>query len=298
MKDKIQSPVCLLMGILCALIFIESRSGDKYLEYRALLGESLTEALWRELTVRDTNNVVFSASVNAEDEVLADTVKGYIQTAEKKGFYAAPRWKYLYNVGENNFIRNVHSFCMQDIPIVADSLYNRWRQVVVRKSDNGFSSAALRLRLPGKGGTVCLPDSLTLMHADSICVRYAGYYCELEAAVFSTVGRHELLGWRDWLFAVVYGGIGYLMCAGLWRLYRVVRRRKAGWKVSRESGPTVGVIAPLELEHKATLVHLGAGTLNPVDRFVHGPAGKEKLSKRDTIIVEKGETEAMRERAV
>lgn len=57
--------VCLLAGAACALFFAEVRSGSKWRDYKTLIGETLTEALRRELEVRDTGNIPVAVDMNA-----------------------------------------------------------------------------------------------------------------------------------------------------------------------------------------------------------------------------------------
>ena len=287
MKDKIQLSVCLLVGVTCALILVAFRAGDKYREYKALLGESLTEVLRRELAVRDTGNVSVTMAMDATadwmDE-LPDTVRGYIHTAEGMVYYKVPREKYRNNIGQNRDIRVYHSYLMMEYPVSADSLCRHWRQTEWGCSDGG--AVGLRLRVPGREVTSCLPDSLTLAHADSTCVRYAGNYCELEAVAYSSVGRYELLGWGDWLFAVFWGGASCLMSGFLWnrlRSRRSLRRQSEAENVSCE--PLSTSVELCEDEGEGSDMDEGV-KCRLENGCLYGPHGSVQLTHKEKMLME------------
>lgn len=272
--------VCLLAGAACALFFAEVRSGSKWRDYKTLIGETLTEALRRELAVRDTGNIPVSAELDDLDENLPDTVKGYMETEQGRLYYAVPKGKYCHNIGDSRSVRVTHTYWMLDVPMAADSLYSRWRQILDGQQVSS-SSVGLRLRLPGSRQVVCLPDSVSVAHADSICVRYAGLYCELEAVAFSSVGRCRLLGWTDWLLALLVGEICCLGCAGLchWCRYRW-SCRKTETDEACVPAPPVGAVADTESGKDCMVIRLGVGSVELESGLLCGPGGTEKLTDR------------------
>lgn len=281
--------VCLLAGAACVLVLTTVRSGNKWRVYKTLIGETLTEALCRELAVRDTGNVPVAVDMNAASgwlDELPDTVKGCIRTAEGSLNYKVPREKYRNNVCWDRSVSVYHTYLMMGCPVSAGSLYHRWQQIV-REESADAAVVGLRLRLPGRDEAFCLPDSLTLARADSICIRYAGRYCELEAVAFSSVGRYGLLGWADWLFAVFWGSVFFLVSYFLLKLF-YWRRPLCGQGnaelVSCE--PLADSAEAHEAEGESSGVDKDRVCIRLEDGCLYGPNGHVRLTNKENMLME------------
>lgn len=210
LEKKIRILVCLSVGVLGILAFLIICADGRYRVYKETLGEALTATLLQEMDARNTEAVNISMQYT-EERKLQDTVRGSIKSAEGMWYFAVPREKYLYNVGKDPISRDMHSYFMLDTGLKVDSLYLRWCQLL---SEESVDCRRLGLRLKSKlpETAAYYPDSVSLLHADSLCTRYAGAYCEVEVVAFSDISRYGLLRWTDWMLMVLAGVCWVALC--------------------------------------------------------------------------------------
>lgn len=235
--------VGLLTGLLSAAITGYGLYHYRYAVYKNMVSHTLKIALLQELNPVEAEPVIYSTNeMNDEiDSMTTDTVLLATTTSEQQEKHYVNADLFQHNITQDGALLGLHSYQLYKQPVVADSLYKRWKTLL---SDNSVFRTDIQLRLTTRnaktdGRTFFVPANASRCDADSLCTWYAGGYCELEATAYACpIGCRLLTAW-DWavlLFAFVLCPFIYLNRHRFCSLRTASLVREAGKPIGEESG--------------------------------------------------------------
>ena len=199
--------VFLLTGLFLAVVIGYGLYCYRYASYKNRVSHTLRIALLQELDPVETEPVIYSTN-EMNDEISSattDTLLLTTTTSEKREEHHINADLFQHNITQDGALLGLHSYLLYKKPVVADSLYKRWKTLL---SDNSASHADMRLRLTTRdsktdGRVVFVPSNALRCDADSLCTWYAGGYCELEATAYVCAIWFRLLTAWDWVILLL-----------------------------------------------------------------------------------------------
>ena len=172
----------------------------RYDTYRNMVSNSLRIALLQELDPVEAEPVMYSTNEmnNETGSTATDTLTLSTTTSEKREEHHINANLFQHNITQDGALLGLHSYLLYKKPVVADSLYKRWKTLL---SGNSVSHTDMLLRLTTKDvktgrHTVIAPSNASQCDADSLCTWYAGGYCELEATAYACpIGYRLVTAW-------------------------------------------------------------------------------------------------------
>lgn len=204
-----------VIGVIVVLFlgkaYYENRREELYVKARA----AFAKALEQELSKRDVEGelaFVFDIRGRVNIKELPDTIYWTDKTGRRK--YILQPEKHRKNVTEDPNIRALHSYALQKMPIIPDTLNLIWQNYL--RQNNISYNTGLRIEISDKDEKVT-----SLLSADSKWLRSPivdctiGYRCEIEVMGYLEYGIWQLIGIKELGFFLLY-------CLFITGVYKIV----------------------------------------------------------------------------
>lgn len=178
--------ICILVTGIYVYIFYNSYK-EQMPEWNALAKETFVEALNLEVQKRGDIAVPVVHARSPEVKTLETPFQSRVTLKSKHGKhdYEIPRVKFDNSLIKDTERRMLLSYVLEKHPLNVNTVNLIWDSLLVRKSVAANTSIRLSTTdLMNKTSAVYSPDSIKVIHGDSLLSRYIGFRCEVEATGF------------------------------------------------------------------------------------------------------------------